>query len=65
MITIKFNSLFVYSEEYNLSFYKRFTKRVNIISGRNTSGKSTIIQSFLYTLGINDVKSKLQEILDL
>ena len=65
MINIKFNSLFVYSEEYNLSFYKRFTKRVNIISGRNTSGKSTIIQSFLYTLGINDVKSKLQEILDL
>ena len=65
MITIKFNSLFVYSEEYSLSFYKQFTKRVNIISGRNTSGKSTIIQSFLYTLGINDVKSKLQEILDL
>lgn len=65
MITIKFNSLFVYSEEYNLSFHKHFIKRVNIISGRNTSGKSTIIQSFLYTLGINDVKSKLQEILDL
>lgn len=65
MITVRFNSLFAFSEEHNLSFYKKFTKRVNIISGPNTSGKSTVIQSFLYTLGINDVQDKLQEILDL
>lgn len=65
MITVRFNSLFAYSEEHNLSFYKKFTKRINIVSGPNTSGKSTVIQSFLYTLGINDVQGKLQEILDL
>ncbi|HCF8164485.1 TPA: hypothetical protein NIU75_005344, partial [Klebsiella oxytoca] len=35
----------------------------NIISGCNTSGKSTLIQSILFTFGINDVKDGLSEII--
>lgn len=65
MKTVNFKSLFVYSEDKEVYFYKEFNKRVNIVSGCNTSGKSTLIQSFLYTLGINDIKEKLSEILDM
>ena len=65
MNIINFKSLFVYSEDKEVCFYHRFNKRVNIVSGCNTSGKSTLIQSFLYALGINDIKEKLSEILDM
>lgn len=65
MNIINFKSLFVYSEDKEVYFYHRFNKRVNIVSGCNTSGKSTLIQSFLYALGINDIKEKLSEILDM
>lgn len=65
MNIINFKSLFVYSEDKEVCFYHRFNKRVNIVSGCNTSGKSTLIQSFLYALGINDIKEKISEILDM
>ena len=58
-----FNRLFVYSEPDGLCFNEEFSHGVNIISGRNTSGKSSLIQSLLYTFGINDVRETLDEIL--
>lgn len=61
--TIMFNRLFVYSESDGLCFNEEFSHGVNIISGRNTSGKSSLIQSLLYTFGINDVREMLDEIL--
>jgi len=60
---IHFDRLFVYSESNSLCFDEDFSKDVNIISGRNTSGKSTLIQSLLFAFGINDVKESLHEIL--
>lgn len=63
-ITIKFNRLFVSSELHNLCFCDEFSPGVNIISGRNTSGKSSLIQSLLFTFGVNDVAENLGEILD-
>lgn len=62
--TINFNKLFVSSESTNKCFFTEFKKNLNIISGRNTSGKSTLIQSLLFTFGVNDVKESLSEILD-
>ncbi|WP_429107450.1 hypothetical protein [Aeromonas media] len=61
---ISFDSLFVFSESKNCCFYDTFISGANIISGRNTSGKSSLIQSLLFTFGINDVKESLSEILD-
>lgn len=63
-ITIKFNRLFVSSELHNLCFCDEFSPGVNIISGRNTSGKSSLIQSLLFTFGVNDIAENLREILD-
>lgn len=56
--------LFAYSETNNKYFYTEFTEDVNIIYGKNTSGKSTIFQVILYTLGINDNSDYLKEILE-
>lgn len=56
-------SLFVHSESSYKSFYCKFGKKLNIIYGANTAGKSTLIQLILYTFGINDNKVKLSEIL--
>ncbi|MEE5056681.1 ATP-binding protein [Pseudomonas alliivorans] len=61
--TLTFNLLFVSSESYGLCFCGEFSPGANIISGRNTSGKSSLIQSLLYTFGINDIKESLSEIL--
>jgi len=61
--TIMFNRLFVSSESRNVCFSEKFSSRVNIISGRNTSGKSTLIQSLMFVFGVNDVKENLNEIL--
>lgn len=61
--TLIFNRLFVSSESKNTCFYCEFSPGVNIISGRNTSGKSSLLQSLLYTFGINDIKESLSEIL--
>ncbi|MBZ7701894.1 hypothetical protein [Klebsiella oxytoca] len=60
---IKFDRLFVVSESHNLYFDQKFSNKINIISGCNTSGKSTLIQSILFTFGINDVKDGLSEII--
>ena len=61
--TITFNRLFVSSELHNSCFSKEFSPSVNIVSGRNTSGKSSLIQSLLYAFGVNDVRENLDEIL--
>lgn len=61
---IRFDRLFVASETHGLYFDQRFSHAINIISGCNTSGKSTLIQSILFTFGINDVKDGLSEIIN-
>ncbi|MCT4614297.1 MAG: hypothetical protein N4A49_05425 [Marinifilaceae bacterium] len=60
---IKYKRFFAYSEEYNKCFYTEFGNGINLIYGKNTSGKSTLIQSLNYTFGINDEKHKLDEVL--
>lgn len=60
---IKYERFFAYSEEKNKFFYTEFNEGINIIHGKNTSGKSTLIQAILYTFGINDEKNKLDELL--
>jgi len=60
---IRYNSFFAYSEENNRYFYTEFKDGVNIIYGKNTSGKSTLVQAINYTFGINDEKHKLSEVL--
>jgi energy-coupling factor transporter ATP-binding protein EcfA2 len=60
-LTIK--RLLAFSEATNKFFYSEFSDEVNIIYGKNTSGKSTLIQSILYTFGINDCNDQLKEIL--
>lgn len=60
---IKFDRLFVVSESHELYFDQTFSNAINIISGCNTSGKSTLLQSILFTFGINDVKDGLNEII--
>lgn len=62
--TLKFSSLLAINEKsqkYSLVF---FGNGLNIIHGKNTSGKSTLIQMILYTLGINDVRNNLSYILN-
>lgn len=55
--------MFAYSEVAKKYFYTDFGPGINIIYGKNTSGKSTLIESILYTFGINDEKHKLTEVL--
>ena len=61
--TIMFKRLFVSSESRNVCFSEEFSSDVNIISGRNTSGKSSLIQSLMFVFGVNDVRENLDEIL--
>ena len=61
---IKYNRLFIFTENASKSFYTEFLDEINIIYGANTSGKSTVIQAINYTFGINDEKYKLAEILE-
>ena len=63
-VKLNINSLFVYSEKNDLFFYSNFSSYVNIFTGRNTSGKSSIFQAILFSFGINDVKGQLHEILE-
>ncbi|UYW72271.1 hypothetical protein [Bacillus cereus] len=58
------NRLVAYSEKRNKYFYSEFKNGVNIIYGKNTSGKSTVFQLLLYTFGINDNNDYLKEVLD-
>jgi archaellum component FlaC len=64
MNTVSFKALLVFSEEENTFFYEEFQNGINIIKGKNTSGKSTLIQSIIYSFAINDGYEKLFEILD-
>lgn len=63
-IKLKLNRLFAYSEPKNKYFYTEFSDGANIIYGKNTSGKSTVFQVILYTLGINDNNEYIKEILE-
>ncbi|WGH76389.1 hypothetical protein P8625_04305 [Tenacibaculum tangerinum] len=61
--TLDINSILVYSEENNKFFQTEFKSKLNVIYGKNTAGKSTLIQLILFAFGINDNKIKLAEIL--
>ena len=61
--TLDINSILVYSEENNKFFQTEFKDKLNVIYGKNTAGKSTLIQLILFAFGINDNKIKLTEIL--
>jgi len=61
---MEYKRFFAFSEKNNKFFNTTFGSRINIVYGRNTSGKSTLLQAILYTFGINDEKDKLKEILD-
>ncbi|EOX3908527.1 hypothetical protein ACOJUY_002530 [Vibrio alginolyticus] len=62
-ILVKYNRFLAYSSKNNKFFYAKFDKKINIIHGKNTSGKSTLIQALNYTFGINDEKRKLADLL--
>lgn len=64
MSNLILKSLLVYSPRQKKGFFSEFGRSVNIIHGRNTSGKSTLIQSIIYALGINDSKEHLSDIND-
>ncbi len=55
-------SLLVYSTGSGKGFHTEFSEAVNIVHGRNTSGKSTLIQSIIYSMGINDSRENLNDI---
>lgn len=63
-VKLSINKFFAFSDRKNKYFYAEFDDDVNIIYGKNTSGKSTIFQSIMYTLGINDSNEYLKEILE-
>lgn len=54
----------VYTEKNKKYFYTEFDEGVNIIYGKNTSGKSTVFQFLLYGFGINDNNEYLKEIIN-
>lgn len=62
MTNLILKSLLVYSPNDEKGFYTDFSESVNIVHGRNTSGKSTLIQSVIYAMGINDSKDHLSDI---
>ncbi len=60
---IEYKRFLAYSEKINKGFFTTFSKGINIVYGKNTSGKSTLLQAIQYTFGINDEQHKLAEIL--
>ncbi|MCD9541014.1 hypothetical protein GLP31_09915 [Photobacterium carnosum] len=62
-ISVEYNKFFAYSSKENKYFDTSFSKGINIVHGKNTSGKSTFIQALNYTFGINDEKRKLADLL--
>ena len=63
-MNLQFDKLLVFSDENQKYFLSTFGTKSNIVYGRNTSGKSTLFNSVLYSLGINDNNVSLKEILD-
>ena len=63
-LIIEYKRFLAYSEKINKGFFTTFSEGVNIIYGKNTSGKSTLLQAIHYTFGINDEQHKLEEILN-
>src|SRR5882762_1966359 len=62
-VTLAYDRFFAYSEKNKKYFYTEFDKGVNIVYGRNTSGKTTLFLSILYTFGINDGNQYLKDLL--
>ncbi|MFT4646581.1 MAG: hypothetical protein ACI8ZX_003012 [Planctomycetota bacterium] len=62
-VKLEIEDILVYSELNDKYFYTTFDKKLNVIYGKNTGGKSTLIQLIFYAFGINDNKIKLSEIL--
>lgn len=62
-VKLEIEDILVYSELNDKYFYTAFENKLNVIYGKNTAGKSTLIQLILYAFGINDNKIKLSEIL--
>src|SRR5690554_3447361 len=60
---LSIEQILIYSEANDKYFYTDFKNKLNVIYGKNTAGKSTLIQLILYCFGINDNKIKLTEIL--
>lgn len=65
MMHVNFDNIFIGTPDGAQSFSASFGEGINIIHGRNTSGKSTIINLIAYAFGINEVKSKLSEMIDI
>ncbi len=61
---LKFDSLIIIDERNQKYSSFKFEDGLNVIHGKNTSGKSTLIQSLLYSIGINDVSNNLSDILN-
>ena len=62
-VKLEIEDILVYSELNDKYFFTTFENKLNVIYGKNTAGKSTLIQLILYAFGINDNKIKLSEIL--
>lgn len=60
---LSIKQIIVYSEAKDKYFHTAFKEKLNVIYGKNTAGKSTLIQLILYCFGINDNKITLAEIL--
>lgn len=62
-VKLDIKEILVYSESNDKFFHSTFGNKLNVIYGKNTAGKSTLIQLILYSFGINDTKIRLTEIL--
>lgn len=64
MAKLILKNILAYSINSKSFFSTEFGDLVNIIHGRNTSGKSTLMQSILYSMGVNDSKENLIDIIN-
>ncbi|UVD80071.1 hypothetical protein NWE55_01910 [Myroides albus] len=62
-VKLDIKEILIYSEKNNKFFHTYFGNKINVVYGKNTAGKSTLIQLILFAFGINDNKIKLSEIL--
>lgn len=63
MMKVYLNKIFIITEDLKKNFLAEFKDSINIVYGRNTSGKSTLLQLILYCFGINEDRQKLSDIL--